>query len=379
MFLLFAAPLAAMLYKTSLHRPGDVFSLMMMLFEAFWMIGWSVGVIILGLITVLFLFYRESARIERGRLVHVPRIGPLKIVCEYELGKITNLRLESAKDGKLRRIRFEYAGGRARLGDAMPPEAAEAAIAAIRRAAPDPEKIVAPGESERSAEDPLEAERLSPPRAEPHPPAVEAPIALTSPTTLALIAANLLPLAGVLLFGWDLTHVVVLYWAESAVIGFYTVLSLCVVAKLGALVVAPFFVAHFGAFMAGHFAFIYALFIHGFEKPLATTGALAELAAIFDPLGFALLALFVSHGVSFAVNFIGRREYQGETVSTLMSAPYRRIIVMHLAIILGAWLVMALGTPAPVLALLVVIKIALDVRGHRKAHVRAAGGDNRSP
>lgn len=32
------------------------------------------------------------------------------------------------------------------------------------------------------------------------------PIALTSPSTLALIAANLLPLFGVLLFGWDLTH-----------------------------------------------------------------------------------------------------------------------------------------------------------------------------
>ena len=370
MFLIFAGALVAMLYRTSLHQTRDVFSLMMFLFDAFWVLGWSVGVIIFGLLTVLFLFYRESARIERGRLVHVPRIGPLKIVCEYDLGRISNLHLESARDGKLRRIRFEYAGGRARIGDAVPPEAAEAALEAIRRAAPDPKKIVAP-RSDANEDVPSAAAQPSQVRAAPALDRAHAsPIALTSPTTLALIAANLLPLLGVLLFGWDLTHVVVLFWAESAVIGFYTVLEVCVVAKLGALVVAPFFVAHFGAFMAGHFAFIYALFIQGFDKPLATTGALAELAAIFDPLWFALLALAVSHGVSFAVNFIGRREYQGQTVSTLMSAPYRRIIVMHLAIILGAWLVMALGTPAPVLALLVVIKIALDVRGHRKAHVR---------
>ena len=59
-------------------------------------------------------------------------------------------------------------------------------------------------------------------------------------------------------------------------------------------------------------------------------------ARLFHLGTVALLALVVSHGISFAVNFIGRREYQGQTVSTLMSAPYRRIIVMHLAIILGA-------------------------------------------
>lgn len=48
-------------------------------------LGWSVGVVILFLLTILFLFYGESARITRDRLVHVPRLGPLKIHVEYDL------------------------------------------------------------------------------------------------------------------------------------------------------------------------------------------------------------------------------------------------------------------------------------------------------
>jgi len=78
----------------------------------------------------------------------------------------------------------------------------------------------------------------------------------------------------------------------------------------------------------------------------------------------------VSHGVSFAVNFIGRREYAGETIAALMTAPYRRIVVMHLTIIFGGGLVMLLGTPLAALVLLVVLKTVVDLRAHRKAHVK---------
>src|SRR5438105_3002112 len=34
-----------------------------------------------------------------------------------------------------------------------------------------------------------------------------------------LVAANLVPLVGVLLFGWSLATILVLYWAESGVVG----------------------------------------------------------------------------------------------------------------------------------------------------------------
>jgi hypothetical protein len=55
-----------------------------------------------------------------------------------------------------------------------------------------------------------------------------------------------------------------------------------------------------------------------------------------------------------------------------MMAPYRRIIVMHLTIIFGGWLVLLLETPAPALALLVALKTVVDLRAHRREHAKPA-------
>jgi hypothetical protein len=46
---------------------------------------------------------------------------------------------------------------------------------------------------------------------------------LLYPSTLVLLAANLLPLAGVLFWGWDAFVLLVLYWMETAAIGFWTI------------------------------------------------------------------------------------------------------------------------------------------------------------
>ena len=100
----------------------DVFDLTFLLFQAFWALGWSVGVLLLGALTVLFAFYSESARIENGRLVHVPKLGPLAIVIDYDLAKVRNVRLEQAggNDPDTVQVRFDYEGGANALGNPMP-------------------------------------------------------------------------------------------------------------------------------------------------------------------------------------------------------------------------------------------------------------------
>jgi hypothetical protein len=45
-------------------------------------------------------------------------------------------------------------------------------------------------------------------------------------STLVLVAANLVPVAGVLLFGWDLGKLMVLFRAESGIIGLYNLLKM---------------------------------------------------------------------------------------------------------------------------------------------------------
>ena len=385
-FAIFAAIAWMQIVKISASQVRGVSDLMFVLFNAFWVLGWSVGVLFLGAVTVLLLRYRESARIKDGRLLHVPQLGPLRVICEYDLARMQNLRFESGSRDSVR-VRFEYEGSSHSIGDWMPQTAAQSLIDQIKTATSqnDPHVRVSSEAEPRAcgtAFEPVTEQRT--PTVTPASASVESvlarqgarqharertpAVAPVSLSALVLVAANLLPLAGVLLFGWNLSHVMVLYWAESAVIAFYTVLKMFVVGKWLASFAAVFFVGHFGGFMAGHFFFVYGFFVRGVGAIGPEPALRDALLGIFGPLWPALIALVVSHGVSFAVNFLGQREYQGTTLSELMLTPYRRIVVMHLTVIFGGWLVMLLETPLPALILLVLLKTAADFRAHASEH-----------
>ncbi len=94
------------------------------------------------------------------------------------------------------------------------------------------------------------------------------------------------------------------------------------------------------------------------------------LLDLFVPLWPTLTALFISHGISFFTNYLGRREYLGTDLKTQMGEPYKRIVVMHLTIILGGFLTMLLRTPVAALLLLIALKTATDLYAHRKEHAR---------
>lgn len=209
-----------------------------------------------------------------------------------------------------------------------------------------------------------------------------------------LVAANLVPLAGVLLLGWDLGTIMVLFWAENIVIGFYAILRVALVARWSALFLVPFFAVHYGIFTAGHGLFVFTVF--------AADTPFAELARAVVP---GVVALLASHGWSFVANFLRGGEMrrmrdalalvklrksapgtwttelvQAEVeehsrgfldASQLMTAPYRRILVMHLTIIGGGFLLLLLRSPVWALALLVVLKTVMDLRAHVKERERA--------
>ena len=56
----------------------------------------------------------------------------------------------------------------------------------------------------------------------------------------------------------------------------------------------------------------------------------------------------------------------------IMMRPYKRILLMHVAIIFGGVLITKLGSPVALLCVLILLKIALDlwlhVRSHRSAN-----------
>jgi hypothetical protein len=89
----------------------------------------------------------------------------------------------------------------------------------------------------------------------------------------------------------------------------------------------------------------------------------------------ALLALFISHGVSFVYNYLIKGEYARTDPGKLMGAPYARVVVMHVAIIGGGFLSMVFGSPAALLFVLVVLKTIIDVELHLREHkARGAQG-----
>jgi hypothetical protein len=83
---------------------------------------------------------------------------------------------------------------------------------------------------------------------------------------------------------------------------------------------------------------------------------------------YALGALFVSHGISFVYNYLIKGEYAKVTPDKLMGSPYGRVVVMHVAIIFGAFLTMAMGSPVGILVILVGLKTSLDVIFHLRQH-----------
>ena len=209
---------------------------------------------------------------------------------------------------------------------------------------------------------------------------------------IALLAANAIPLFGVLFLGWDAFHIVLLYWAENIVVGFYNVLKMVFaavphpIAHLGKLFLIPFFIVHYGGFTAVHGFFVLALFhdkgqgllMDRMDWPCFLVfvqmlfSVVKYMYSVVPPqVRLAVLALFISHGVSFVQNYLLKREYATAKPDKLMGSPYGRVIVMHIAILAGGFLTMAIGSPAPLLVVLVVLKTILDVGLHNHEHKKA--------
>jgi hypothetical protein len=202
------------------------------------------------------------------------------------------------------------------------------------------------------------------------------------PTATALLLANLIPLAGVLAFGWDVFALVFLFWLENVVVGVFNVLRMLWVQRgaermpMAKIVVIPFFCVHYGMFTAVHGVFVFALFGSGLAAGVFPSGEMVLQVIDEQALWVAVSALVLSHAFSFVRNYVGQGEYRRVTLQRLMSQPYARVVVLHVAIIGGGFVVMALGAPVFGLLLLVVLKIAMDLSAHLREHATLASPES---
>jgi hypothetical protein len=228
---------------------------------------------------------------------------------------------------------------------------------------------------------------------------------------VALVVVNLIPLAGVLLLGWRLSDLMLLYWLENGIIGGFTVLKIltsrvppgaarpghseapaALPHRVGSVGTAIFFTIHYGIFWTVHGVFVRLFFgppagpfAGGWPGPVpglsgGPFGGIPGVGEAFGPAvgaaggGFAvaLLSLVVSHGLSYVVNYLGRGEDRSLSPPELMQQPYGRVVVLHVTILGCGFFAMFLGQPLLSLVLLVALKTGVDVQAHLREHGRAA-------
>lgn len=188
------------------------------------------------------------------------------------------------------------------------------------------------------------------------------------PSALVLIAANLVPLVGVVAFQWTVFSVLLLYWCENVVIGAFNVLRMLaaspqnVASDAAKVFLVPFFIVHYGIFALVHGIFVLTLF--GPSGHVSPSPAALVAAVRGAGVGYGVLAIALSHAFSFAHNYLASGEYRRASVQQLMVQPYARVMVLHVTILAGGFLAKAVGAPALALAVLIALKTAVDLRSH---------------
>lgn len=159
-----------------------------------------------------------------------------------------------------------------------------------------------------------------------------------------ILATNLLVLAGVIAWGWPPGNVFLLFWIENAVLGAITAVRIATAEGSPAQPPGPnsilrfprwgrvgFFLVHYGIFATVHLVF---------------AGLIAVAAGVswsFWALGLPAVLIGLRYAVDLAGGwFAGRQRFRIDAEQAFWS-PYPRLIVLHVATLLGFAFVMPFG------------------------------------
>lgn len=174
-----------------------------------------------------------------------------------------------------------------------------------------------------------------------------------------MLAVNALPLIGVFQFGWNVATLVLLYWFETGIVGFWT----CVRVAFGnaglrpaGVLAALFILVHAGLFMCVHLLFLEILLpldhaSFGFNQVPFLFDFLATTRGVWLPLG----GFFIIRGLIAYDDWRVRRDINGA-----VSGFYVRIFVMQGTILLGA-LLSTVWHSGLLLVILIVLKTSADL------------------
>ena len=210
---------------------------------------------------------------------------------------------------------------------------------------------------------------------------------LSDPTAVILVISNILFLVFAIQLGVPLFQILIVYWIQSVIIGFFNFLKILTLKNFstkGFMIngksVEPtegtkVFTALFFAFHYGFFHFIYLIFLITFLS-MGTLSALHLVAPSTTQIqnastiinGFIVMLVgaaifFVNHLISFL--FYLKKPKKKQNIGTIMFTPYARVVPMHLMIMFGFFLGAA---SIPAIAFFVFLKTIADLVMHTIEH-----------
>lgn len=187
--------------------------------------------------------------------------------------------------------------------------------------------------------------------------------ALSQPVVLLGLAVDLLPIYGVVAWGWGAMPLVMLYWMENVVIGVMTLPRIFVsgasyggIGLLAGLGLCVFFVFHYGLFCLVHGTFLIAFAEMG--EAMRGNAQVLQSDPFMDMFGmfrfgldsgrhvdWMISAIAAFQVVVFFWEFVIKAEWKTTNPMAEMFAPYERIIILHIGIFAGAGALILLGEP----------------------------------
>ncbi len=191
-----------------------------------------------------------------------------------------------------------------------------------------------------------------------------------------IIAANLLPVAGVLFRNWSPVEVFMVYALETVIIGLFTLLKMGIVTTVrgsdtwyngtvktrqSGLFFMLFFLLHYGMFVAIQMGLF--VQVSGIAKEYKTGffDFFIHWPRYLGPDAWYMLAGFVvSYGFSLYWNFLRTRQYRTISMMQLMFQPYGRIFIQQVTVILGS-MFLTFGAGKIFILIFAAIKICFEV------------------
>lgn len=201
---------------------------------------------------------------------------------------------------------------------------------------------------------------------------------------LLLIGSNLVPLIGIAFWGWDAFELLVLYWCETAVIGFWTSIEMTfrpapfpdrnmerLSRRAGRGFRSLLLMVNVAIFMAAHMAFLWNLFAGQWKERVHGPGDFVQELIVGSGLWMPLAVTFVTQGVLLVSDLASGRPASASPFDTSIRSSsaiaglYRRIVVMHLTILFGGWILIGFAKEHAA-AILVAVKTVIDLVLNRR-------------